>query len=153
MATNSAKGRNSFDANIGGQLIHFVNRNVTEYPTEAGGPNFDLVPVTQQKDIMLNAARMHAKQEYDRIMELVTVLQKQAEEVKKRLDITDMVHGAKYDFRLYPGAFYWLVFDTDKKFTRLVMTGPTDWNTGPPKQYDYITRIQWLGDATWKEAE
>lgn len=148
---NSAKGKDSFDANVGGHLINFINRNVTPYPTESGGPNFDLVPVTEQKDIMLNAARLHARQEYDRIMELVSVLQRQAEAVKKRLDITDMVHSAKYDFKLYPGNCYWLVYDTDKKFTRLVINGPNDWNTGAPRQYDYITEIQWLGDATWKE--
>ena len=51
------------------------------YPMAIGAPKFDLVPVTKQKDIMVNAARMHAQQEYDRIMELVSVLQKQAEEI------------------------------------------------------------------------
>ncbi|NBR23755.1 MAG: DUF2452 domain-containing protein [Micrococcales bacterium] len=151
MATNSAKGRNSFDANIGGQLIHFVNRNVTEYPTEAGGPNFDLVPVTQQKDIMLNAARMHAKQEYDRIMEIVKVLQKQAEDIKKRLDLTDQVHAAAYQMQLYPGQKYWLFRDLRKGGTALTLTGPNDWNTGIPENYEYLTQIQWLGDYTWME--
>ena len=66
-----------------------------------GGPKFELVPVTEQKDLMLNAARMHAQQEYDRIMELVNVLQRQADQIKKRLDITDMVHAAKYQFQTY----------------------------------------------------
>jgi hypothetical protein len=150
---NSAKGINSFDANVGGQLVNFFNRNITPYPTEVGAPKFDLVPVTQQKDLMLNAARMHAKQEYNRIMELVEVLQRQAESVKKRLDITDMVHAAKYDFRLYPGGCYWLVYDNYKKITRLVLTGPRDWNTGPPEEYDYITKIKWQGDATWSEID
>ena len=92
--SNLAKGRNSFDANVGGTLIPFFNRNVSEYPTEAGGPKFDLIPVTKQKDIMINHARIYAQQEYDRIMELVTVLQKQADDIKRRLDVTDAVHAA-----------------------------------------------------------
>lgn len=150
---NSAKGRTSFDANVGGQLINFINRNVSEYPTEAGGPKFDLVPVTKQKDIMLNAARMYAKQEYNRIMELVTVLQKQAADIQKRLDITDMVHGAKYEFTLYHGQKYWLVFDTRKQITRLAIMGPSDWSTGKPDEYEYICQIQWLGDHTWIEVD
>jgi hypothetical protein len=43
---------------------------------------------------MINAARMHAQQEYDRIMQLVAVLQQQAEGIRRRLDLTDMVHAA-----------------------------------------------------------
>ena len=97
---NSANGVSSYDSTSSGSLIHFFNRNVTPYATESSGPKFDLVPVEKHKDIMLNVARLHAKQEYDRIMELVEVLQKQAEQIKHRLDLTDMVHAAKYDFLL-----------------------------------------------------
>lgn len=153
MTDNSAKGRNSFDANIGNTVVAFVNRNVTPYATEAGSVKFDLVPVESQKDLMVNAARMHAQQEYDRIMELVSVLQRQAADIKRRLDITDMVRAAKYDFQTYHGQYYWLVQDTRKNCTRLVLTGPKDWNTGAPEEYQYICRVQWLGDYTWKEAD
>jgi len=149
--SNISKGRASFDANIGGSLVTFLNRNVSEYPTEAGSVKFDLVPVTKQKDIMINAARMHAEQEYNRIMELVAVLQKQADDIKKRLDLTDMVHAAKYEFQLYHGQYYWLVYDSRKDCTRLVTLGPADWNSAPPEEYQYIVRIQWLGDHTWRE--
>ena len=79
---NSANGISSYDSTSSGSLIHFFNRNVTPYATESSGPKFDLVPVEKHKDIMLNVARLHAKQEYDRIMELVTVLQKQEEQIK-----------------------------------------------------------------------
>jgi len=91
--SNSAKGRDSFDVNTGNTLVHFFNRNVTPYATSTLGPKFDLVPVTQQKDLMINHARMYAQQEYDRIMELVTVLQKQADDIKRRLDVTDAVQS------------------------------------------------------------
>ncbi len=149
--TNSANGRNSFDSTSTGELVAFINRNVTPYPTESSGPKFDLVPVEKQKDIMLNVARMHAQQEYNRIMELVAVLQKQAEQIKRRLNVTDMVHAAKYDFQVYHGNTYWLVFDSRKQFTRLVINGPNDWSTGKPKDYEYICSVKWLGDHTWVE--
>jgi hypothetical protein len=102
---------------------------------------------------MLNVARLHAKQEYDRIMELVTVLQKQAEQIKHRLDLTDMVHAAKYDFQLSNGNIYWLLFDTRKQITRLSINGPNDWSTGKPLDYEYICKVKWLGDHTWIEVE
>lgn len=149
--SNSAKGRDSFDITTGNTLVAFFNRNITSYPTEVGGPSFDLIPVEKQKDIMVNVARMHGQQEYDRIMELVTVLQKQAADLKRRLDITDMVHAAKYEFQVYHGQKYWLVFEHNKNNTRLTHLGPKDWSAAPPDHYEYICQVKWLGDYTWIE--
>ena len=151
--SNQAKGRDSFDISAGNVLVNFFNRNVTPYPTESGGPKFDLVPVTKQKDVMLNVARMHAQQEYDRIMQLVTVLEKQAEQIKRRLELTDAVHSAVYDFQVYHGQIYWLVYDHRKKFTRLTLHGPTDWSTGKPEDYEYLVQVKWLGDHSWIEVD
>lgn len=151
--SNIAKGRNSYDSNFGNVVVPFFNRNVTPYPTEAGSVNFDLVPVTKQKDIMLNVARMHAQQEHDRIMELVTVLQNQAASIKRRLDLTDMVHSAKYDFQIAHGQVYWLVQDTRRNELILCGQGPDDWSSGAPVWYRYIVAVKWLGDHTWIEIE
>jgi len=151
--TNSAKGRSSYDVEVGGLIVPFFNRNVTPYATEAGGPKFDLVPVEKQKDVMLNVARLHAQQEYDRIMEMVEVLQRQANQIKRRLEITDAVHAAKYDFQVSHGQDYWLVFDTRHKFTRLCLQGPDGWATGKPVDYDYIARVKYLGDYSWQEID
>lgn len=151
--SNRAKGRDSYDSQIGNAVVEFFNKNITPYPTEVGGPKFDLIPVEKQKDIMVNVARMHAQQEYDRIMELVEVLQRQAAELKRRLDITDMVHAARYEFQIYHGQIYWLVQDHRKGGTRLCHLGPDDWSTSPPEEYEYICRVKWLGDYTWIEVD
>lgn len=151
--SNLSKGRESFDATVGNNLVQFFNRNVSQYPTEVGGPKFDLVPVTKQKDIMLNVARLHAKQEYDRIMELVEVLQRQAALIKKRLDLTDLVNKAEYQIQLCHGQIYWLCYDHRKNTSRLVTNGPNEWFTGPPDEWEYICRIKWLGDYTWLEVD
>ena len=151
--SNVAKGRDSYDSEFDGTMVPFFNRNVTPYATEAGGPKFDLVPVTKQKDIMLNVARMHAQQEYDRIVDLVRVLEGQAQQIKRRLEVTDMVHAAVYNFQIAHGNIYWLVYDKRKDFTRLSINGPDDWATGIPEDYEYITQVKWLGDHTWIEID
>jgi hypothetical protein len=151
--SNSANGRDSFDITTGNTLVHFFNRNVTPYATSTLGPSFDLIPVEKQKDIMVNVARLHAQQEYDRIMDLVTVLSKQAEEIKHRLELTDMVHAARYDFQIAHGNTYWLLYDRRKDCTRLSINGPADWSTGIPEGYEYITQIKWLGDYTWVQVD
>jgi len=137
---NSANGVSSYDSTGTGSLIHFFNRNVTPYATESGGPKFDLVPVEKHKDIMLNVARLHDKQEYDIIMELIYVLHKQAEQIKHRLDLTDMVHAAVYNFQLANGNVYWLLYDHRKQFTRLSIHGPTDWSTGKQEEYEIYSK-------------
>lgn len=151
--SNSAKGVNSFDAKIGTSLVQFFNRNVSEYPTEVGAPNFSPIPIEKYKDKMVNVARMHGQQEYNRIMELVAVLQKQADSIKRRLDITDMVHAAVYNFQTAHGQCYWLVYDSAKNQTILSILGPQDWFTGIPQNYRYITKVKWLGDYTWIEVD
>lgn len=148
---NLAKGRNGFDAEVGGVLIPFFNKNVTPYPTEAGGPKFDLIPVEKQKDLMINHARMYAQQEYNRIVELVKVLEKQAAEIKRRLDITDAVHASEYQFSPVMGQAYWLAWDRRKEKMLLVHQGPNDWSTGAPVDYEYQLQVKYMGDHTWME--
>jgi hypothetical protein len=138
---------------VGGDIVSFINRNVTPYPTEVGAPAFDMIPVEKQKDIMVNVARLHGHQEYRRIMELVEVLQRQANDVRKRLDITNLVHVARYGFQIYHGQCYWLARDTRHGGTILVQTGPTEWTTGKPDHYEYVCRVKWLGDYTWIEVD
>ncbi len=149
--SNRSKGRDSFDAQVGTSLVEFFNKNVTPYPTDVGAPAFDLVPVEQQKDIMLNVARLHARQEYDRIMSLVEILQKQANSIRRRLEITDAVHAARYQFQIYHNQIYWLAYDRRQECTILTALGPTDWSTGSPDHYEYMARVKWLGDYTWQE--
>jgi hypothetical protein len=151
--SNITKGRTSFDIKIGDSLVTFLNRNITPYPTESGGPKFDLVPVKQQKDLMLNVARMHAQQEYDRIMEMVHILQKQAEQIKRRLFITDAVHSASYNFQVFHGQYYWLFSNRNNNVIGLSVNGPNDWTCGAPEHYEYISRVRYMGDSTWIEVD
>jgi len=148
---NSVKGRNSYDSTSTGALIPFLNRNVTPYATEAGSIKFEMVPVTKQKDLMINHARMFAQQEYDRIMELVSVLEKQAQQIKRRLEVTDAVHGAVYQFQPVMGNIYWLVWDMRKQHTLLTQMGPNDWSTAAPVDYEYMAQVKYMGDHTWLE--
>jgi hypothetical protein len=151
--SNISKGRDSYDSTLGNNLVTFFNKNITPYPTDVGSPSFDLVPVQKQKDIMINHARMYAQQEYNRIMELVAVLQKQAAGIKRRLDVTDAVHTAEYQFQIVMGQCYWLVWDTRKEKMLLVHHGPNDWSTGPPDDYAYQIRVRYMGDHTWLEVD
>jgi tRNA(Ser,Leu) C12 N-acetylase TAN1 len=128
-----------------------MKRHAIAYPMEVGAPKFDLVPVEKEKDQMINIARLSAQQEYDRIMEVVAVLQKQADGIKRRLDITDMVYNAKYNFKIIPGKTYYLIFQKRKSIMILSPMGPNDWSSGPPVDYEYKAKVVCLGDYSWME--
>jgi hypothetical protein len=96
---------------------------------------------------------MYAQQEYDRIMELVSVLEKQAQQIKRRLDVTDAVHSAEYQFQVVMGQCYWLVWDKRREKTLLVHNGPNGWSSGPPIDYEYQTQVKYMGDHTWMEID
>lgn len=149
--SNLLKGRDSYDSTSTGELIPFLNRNITPYATESGSVKFELIPVTKQKDLMINHARMFAQQEYDRIMELVTVLEKQAQQIKRRLEVTDAVHEAVYQFQPVMGNVYWLVWERRKQHTLLTQHGPNDWSSSAPEDYEYVAQVKYMGDHTWLE--
>jgi hypothetical protein len=58
-----------------------------------------------------------------------------------------------YDFQVYHGQIYWLVYDHRKQFTRLTLHGPNDWSTGKPEDYEYLVQVKWLGDHSWIEVD
>lgn len=123
-----------------------------EYPMEVGAPRFEPIEISKQKDIMINAARANAKKEHERIMENVAVLQKQADALVRRLQITELVHSAKYGFNPAINKKYWLFQETDKEYIGLTPIGPGEWHLGStPESYQYIAHIRFLGDQTWEE--
>lgn len=119
---------------------------------EVGAPRFAPIEVQKQKDIMINAARANAEKEYNRIMESVRVLQNQAEALIRRLEITEMVHSARYGFNPAINKCYWLFKETKRNYIGLTPIGPGEWMLGStPEEYEYIAHVKFLGDQTWEE--
>jgi hypothetical protein len=100
---------------------------------------------------MINHARMYAQQEYDRIVELVAVLEKQAQQIRRRLEVTDAVHAAEYQFQIVMGNCYWLAWDIRKEIMILTHHGPNDWSSGTPVDLVYQIKVKYMGDHTWLE--
>ena len=128
--------------------------NHIAYPMEIGGQFFAPINIEKEKDLMLSLARMNATQEYERIMESARVLKKQADELMRRVELTDLIHSAKFGFKPVAGKKYWLYKHLGTKFTSpyigLSPMGPEDWSC-TPTEYEYIAQVLCLGDQTWRE--
>lgn len=127
-----------------------ARRNSLPYPMELGSPAFAPVPILKEKDIILNTSKLHAKQEYDRIMEQVQVLQRQAEALIRRMEVSEMVHHCVFNFRPYPGRIYYVYWNGYKNEHNLSHTAPHSWSARP-EFLEYRTTVRFMGDSSWEE--
>ena len=148
--SNLLKGRNSFDANINGEVVAFINHNVSEYPVTVGAVNFAPVVVEKEKDKSLNVAKQHAKEEYDRIMEMVHILEAQAKQLVSRLDATEVVHNTTFSFNPVHGKAYHIYYNEHKQINEMSHNGPNDWNAGPGEHLKFVASVRKKGDSTWE---
>jgi hypothetical protein len=127
-------------------------RSSLPYPMELGSPAFAPIDVKKESDIRYNAGKLHAKQEYDRIMEQVEVLKRQAESLEHRMRVSDMMHSITITFKPVHGKIYYVYLDTLKNVHWLSLNHPTSWSA-LGMNHKFIIAVQLMGDSNWCEVE
>jgi hypothetical protein len=127
-----------------------LRRSNLPYPMELGSPAFFPVEIEKEKDIIHNAGKLHAKQEYDRIMEQVNVLKRQADELVNRMHVSELMHSCVYGIKVVHGKIYHVYRDDYKNHNTLSINSPGSW-TAFPGHYTYIMSVRLMGDSTWEE--
>jgi len=129
-----------------------IQHHSKEYPMEVGAPVFAPVAVKEEKDKSLNVAKLHAKQEYERIMEQVDVLRKQAESLMRRLDVTHIVHESDCSFNPGFNQTYYIYFSNIRNKNVVMCMHADQWCIGGiPEHLNFIVAIRKKGDSTWEE--
>ena len=128
-----------------------------QYPTNIGAPKFEPLPIVSIKDKAKNIARYHANEkleelneQYQLVLKQAELIRNQAQKIIDRLEVTDKVLEAEYQFATVPYKTYYLVWDKRKQFYRLCLQGPDDWCTGAPIDWEYQHSVRLLGDGTWE---
>jgi hypothetical protein len=127
-------------------------RSSLPYPMELGSPAFAPVDVYREKDIIYNVGRLHAQQEYERIMEQVEVLKRQAENLANRMKVSDMMHNINITFKPVHGKIYYVYLDTIKNVHWVSMNHPNSWSA-LGIHHKFTTAVQLMGDSNWCEVE
>jgi hypothetical protein len=125
-------------------------RYALPYPMELGSPAFAPVPIREHKDIVLNNSKQLAKQEYDRIMEVVAVLEKQARDIARRMEISQVMHDCHYQFKPVVGNVYYVYHDEQKNRNWLSLSSPEQWMT-LSEHHRYVMSVQFMADSSWQE--
>jgi len=125
-------------------------RYALAYPMEVGAPAFAPIDVKHEKDVIHNAGKLHAKEQYDRIMEQVAVLKKQADSLMNRMAVSDIMRKCMYGFKPVHGKTYFVYYDEFKEEYVLSLNNPK-WNNAWPDYIKYHMTVRLLGDSTWEE--
>lgn len=119
-----------------------------EYAHSVGG--FAIAP-TDQGVIKGNARKAMQEQtqmQMDQIYEQMTLLAKQARELKKRADVSAMIYEAQMSFQPVIGKSYYLYEKEDGK-KNLSLIAPEEWGDKKPFK-EFIAKVSLLADHTWK---
>jgi hypothetical protein len=110
-------------------------------PTEEGViKHKSLLAMEQQTDMQL-----------DQIRQQIELLARQAQELRKRKELSLMIYEAKLNFQPVIGQTYYMYEKRDGSHL-LSLVSPREWGgSGPFKQF--VSAVKLLADHTWKEEE
>lgn len=129
-----------------------IKKPFVPYPLDRGAPKFHLIDVKSIKDQEYNLALKQAQQEFDKLREVADVITGQVNQIKARMELTQQIYLAEYNFKPVPGKTYWLVRHSKKNVLILCLLGPEDWAHGPPEVYEYIKQVRSLPNGLWEGA-
>lgn len=129
-----------------------MKRSSLPYPMELGSPSFFPIDAHKEKDILLNISKLNAKQEYERIMEQVAVLKKQADALSNRMQVSEIMHKCIYGFKAVHGKKYYVYYNSFSDENTLSLNGPNSWSAFPG-YYTYIMTVRLMGDSTWEQID
>jgi len=134
--------------------------NKIEYPMELAAPPYAPVPVETEKDQQRNVARHHTnqkltelKEQYDLARQQLEAIERQVKGTVERLQVTEAVLQAHYQFRPTVMKTYYLYWDNEKQHYVLNTLGPDDWSCGVPDHYEFQSAVRLLGDSTWEPVD
>ncbi len=126
-------------------------KSSVSYALDRGAPQFSLVEVKSKKDQQYNLAIQQAQQEFENLKQIAEVINKQAQQIKERLEVTEMIYHAEYNFTPIADNVYWVAKDLEKNIYMLCILGPNDWSTHPPENYEYISKVKFLANGLWEK--
>lgn len=122
-----------------------------EYAHSVGG--FAITP-TQEGDIKSKAMEAMKEQTQDQLsmlFEQMKLLAKQAQEIKDRVDVSQLIYSAEMKFEPVLGKIYYL-YQKKSGGNIISLIGPHEWGQNPSFE-KVIAKVSLLHDHTWKVLE
>ena len=118
------------------------------YPHTIGSPAFAPNEEGANKKTAIRVMEEQCHMQMDQIKEQITLLAKQADKIKTRMETSKAIYSAKMAFNPLVGETYYLYAREEDDFV-LSMIGPNDWGRKIPFKY-YVATVKLLSDRTWE---
>jgi hypothetical protein len=145
----SHKARDANGITFTNTEIYHKQLSVLPYASSAGSVVIKPTKEGVIKHKALSAMEEQTNMQLDQIRQQIELLAKQAQEIKKRKELSMMIYEAKLNFKPQIGYTYHLYEKQDGSHI-LSLVAPQEWGgNGPFKQF--VSTVQLLADHTWKE--
>ena len=129
--------------------IYHKQLSVLPYSSSAAGVAVRPTNEGVIKHKALSAMEDQTNMQLNQIKEQIELLARQAQEIRKRKELSMMIYDAKISFKPQIGQTYHLYENKDATCV-LSLVGPQEWGgSGPFKQF--VASVQLLADHTWRE--
>ena len=129
--------------------IYHKQMSVLPYSSSVGSVAIMPTKAGMIKHKALTAMEEQTNMQLDQIRQQIELLARQAQELRKRKELSLMIYESKLNFKPQIGQTYHL-YEKHDNTNLLSLVAPQEWGThGPFKQY--ISSVKLLADHTWME--
>ena len=124
------------------------NPGLMAYPHSIGSLMVKPEDVGKLKSRALSAMYEQTNTQLMQIQKQVELMVNQANEIKRRVSISEQVYTAHISFEPFVGSVYHLYNQNDKNF--LMMIGPHEWGRSRKGGMEFVASVRLLSDHTWE---
>lgn len=99
------------------------------------------------KSRALSAMREQTNKQLAQIQKQAELLAKQAQELQRRVELSEKIYVADLSFEPFIGHVYHL-YKKEERY-RLFMIAPDEWGKSKPENLEFIGSVKLLSDHTW----
>ncbi|MBA2612148.1 MAG: DUF2452 domain-containing protein [Bacteroidetes bacterium] len=124
------------------------NPGLIPYPHTIGSIVVKPEDVGKLKSRALSAMHEQTQMQLFQIQKQVELLIDQANEIKKRVDVSEYIYMATISFEPFIGNSYHL-YKKNGEY-KLMMIGPEEWGRSAPNSLEFVSTVRLLSDHTWE---
>ena len=126
------------------------NPHLLPYAHTRGGVTVKPIDKGRVKGRAVTAMYEQTDIQLDQIREQIELLAQQAQEIQRRVEISEKIYLAEMNFEPIISKIYHLYLRDSGKHV-LSMVAPKEWGKNPP--YEFVSTVKLLADHTWEVLE
>lgn len=127
------------------------NPGTLSYPHNIGSIVVKPEDEGKLKSRALSAMREQTNRQLLQIQKQVELLASQANELRRRVEISEKIYLADLTFEPFIGHIYHLYKKEDNY--KLMLIGPNEWGRSKRNELEYVSSVKLLSDHTWEITE